>query len=593
MTSGKVFLATTALEEFWDNSQQLVFLGPGCLRFSRRHVWENASKEILYNGCASGKEFHETYNYLNSLYERLLPQIAVTMNNIHGIKYSQRYWRIIIGDWLLHYIQIIYDRHAAIAFALRKYPDLTTIILDEENHIIPKDINEFFEIIRDDLYNLQIYSRILRRMGYRFPSKKTIKEETAVIPEKSQLFSSSIFNVLTSKFFTLRSKPVFLRSFYLPPGQKVALWAASLGKIVALTNESLSIPSLQGDPEKRNAFKELAFIPQNHMEQTLLSLLPEDIPLVYLEGYSLLKNSASHFWPREASLICSATAWFNDETFKVWAARQAEKGVKLVGAQHGGGSHGTTVDSSVEEHELAITDYYYSWGWERTQKKATIIPGFSVKLSSRNMNPAPSSVTCRKILFVANGWGRYLYRFNKLTNYDIPDYLIWQQRFFSALPKNIFQHVVFRMPANDFGWDNEPILTIAFPELTIEHPSQKAFMSSLEETKLFLCDHLGTTYLEALHLNKPTILYWDADSYNIRPEAKKYFEMLREVGILFNNPEEAALATATAYNDIEKWWNDYKRQESRRQFCAQFTGKSNVSVADWLSSISNLSYSKK
>jgi len=36
-----VFLATTALEDFWDVSYPIVFLSEGCKRYSRRAYWES------------------------------------------------------------------------------------------------------------------------------------------------------------------------------------------------------------------------------------------------------------------------------------------------------------------------------------------------------------------------------------------------------------------------------------------------------------------------------------------------------------------------------------------------------------------------
>lgn len=36
-----MFLATTALSEFWDKDQEILFLGSWCLRYDRRSEWGN------------------------------------------------------------------------------------------------------------------------------------------------------------------------------------------------------------------------------------------------------------------------------------------------------------------------------------------------------------------------------------------------------------------------------------------------------------------------------------------------------------------------------------------------------------------------
>ena len=53
----RVFLATTALEEFWDTTKPIVFLGDWCLQYSRRNVWEPLNGEILQGIWKDKKRF--------------------------------------------------------------------------------------------------------------------------------------------------------------------------------------------------------------------------------------------------------------------------------------------------------------------------------------------------------------------------------------------------------------------------------------------------------------------------------------------------------------------------------------------------------
>ena len=49
--------------------------------------------------------------YVDDLYENVLAELATALNVIHGKRYSLRYWRILIGPWLLHFIPAVYDRY--------------------------------------------------------------------------------------------------------------------------------------------------------------------------------------------------------------------------------------------------------------------------------------------------------------------------------------------------------------------------------------------------------------------------------------------------------------------------------------------------
>jgi hypothetical protein len=55
--------------------------------------------------------------------------------------------------------------------ALDDYPVVTTCVLAEESWVTPCDTLEFAQLIKEDPFNLQLYSRILKLLGYDFPQK--------------------------------------------------------------------------------------------------------------------------------------------------------------------------------------------------------------------------------------------------------------------------------------------------------------------------------------------------------------------------------------------------------------------------------------
>ena len=55
---------------------------------------------------------------------------------------------------------------------------------------------------------------------------------------------------------------------------------------------------------------------------------------------------------------------------------------------------------------------------------------------------------------------------------------------------------------------------------------RKFFFKSLSEKKLYVCDHFSTTYAEALAANVPTILFWNPEFNELRPETRLYFDLL-------------------------------------------------------------------
>ena len=165
------FLATTALEEFWDTSQRLLFLGHWCCRYSRKGRWQAPENRVMPSPWDDPDRFRQAYDYLNEVYERALTCLTGTMNDIHRTRHSERYWRILLGPWLLHYLQVLYDRYISLVEAFKKYPDLTTMGLSKECFVTPRDTRECIDLLLEDHYNLQIITRILKKLGKAFPQK--------------------------------------------------------------------------------------------------------------------------------------------------------------------------------------------------------------------------------------------------------------------------------------------------------------------------------------------------------------------------------------------------------------------------------------
>jgi putative transferase (TIGR04331 family) len=121
----------------------------------------------------SAQEAHSAFNHVNEVYERILPLLAKALNSIHGKDYSVRYWRIVIGPWLIFYLPVVYDRYMHLKTALEKHPDLTTTVLSESCFMTPLNTLDFVARLSDDLFNLQIYSKIFLSLEKKFPNKES------------------------------------------------------------------------------------------------------------------------------------------------------------------------------------------------------------------------------------------------------------------------------------------------------------------------------------------------------------------------------------------------------------------------------------
>lgn len=577
----KYFLATTALEEFWDTSKPVVFLGEWCKRYGRRSFWEPLNAKTVGMPIRNTAEVISAYSHLKGIYEKLLAALAERLNKIHGTSHSRRYWRIMAGNWLFDYLSAVYDRYLYLKSAENEFPGFETILLSPGSFITPRDTLDFLKLICDDPYNLQLISRLTKKMmpGKNYLEKKyDIKTREFAATAGSTALSGQI-RMLAKRWLgkwsaqKARSKSLIFKYSYFSDEAQDKLIRWSNGKIGILTDPLEAAPRMVNDPDLRAG---LAGIPIGEDEFTGLvaELLPLDVPQCLVEDYRPLSKEISS-WP-QPRLILSAVGWYTDDRFKRWAAELSEKGTKLIGVQHGG-NYGSDAFHYAEEHELQIADRYFSWGWEKAGA-SKLTPFYSAKLSERK----PFGADNKKdgILFATTGMPRYTYVWRLFPHSQFLDYLENEKAFIAALAPDHQKQLRMRIFANDFGWECAARFKDAYPAVRIES-TERAFLESLADCRLFITDHPSTTYLEALSSGKPTILFWDRRVHLVRPEAEEYYEDLRQAGILHDSPQQAAEAVNAVCKDVEKWWGEGERQQAVKRFCRRFARTSPQALEAW------------
>lgn len=574
------FLATTALEDFWDTRRPLIFLGDWCKLYTRRHVWQPSEDRTLLSPWRDRERLFQAYQYVSQLYERVLPALADALNSIHGTSLSHRYWRIILGSWLQAYLSAVYDRYIGISEAFSSHPLATTIGLSGESHATPASTLDFLLRLNTDHYNLQLYTRILEGLGHRFPTRPLEPPVTSHPPANSPSLKEQVrkATLLAQRGWLnlQKDRSIILKDSYFCRKDELLLFLKTRGKVWP----NISLPSpLAPLPSDRHLRAQLnsVFTPENEFERLLGEFLPQDIPSAFIEGLPLIQADASRNYPISAKAIFSSNSWHYDETFKQWAATLAEHGTLLLGAQHGG-NYGSPAAFPMEDHEISITDKYFTWGWSRSDFPTKVLPKLPApKLSA--IKSIGASNNKKGILLVLTTRPRYLVRFPLDTEAAI-ERLQWHPRFAGTLSDETRNDLTIRVFDVEHGWHIAERWKDFLPSVRIEK-TDIPFLESMERCRLYVCDHHGTTYTEALAANKPTILFWNPLLNELRPEASAYFQALRAAGILYDTPEDAAHAVNNIYPDVARWWNDPARQSAREQFCEHFAHTVPNSVDLW------------
>lgn len=565
----KRFLITTALEETWRGDEPVLFLGEWCRRYSRKPQWERLDAELLPYHWDDRQKLRADYLYLQDLYERLLGELSVQLNEMHAVDHDIRYWRILIGPWLGYFTQALFDRWSSVQQAAGTYDLSGTIVLaGQEERLIPRDMAEFNRLFTGDEWNHCLYAFILRRHT-RVACIERARQDRASSPAREQPghWGRGAKRALAAGFARAascltRERDAFLMSTYLPILDEIRMnWR--LGQVPQLWRPE-ALQTADVNPERRRWL--VRGDTRSEFEECARELIPQQLPSAYLEGYGRLARQVAGLpWPRQPSVIWTSNCEISDDVFKAWAAEKVEQGAPLVIGQHGG-HYGTGRWSFSEEHDLAICDRYLSWGWtEPGQDKIRPIGQLKSAVPRQAAASGPSG-----ILLVTCALPRYAYwMYSVFVSRQFLDYFRDQCAFVRNLPASIQAELSVRLHPNDYGWDQELRWKDQFPGLRLDN-GVGHYEQSLRQSKLVICTYNATTYLESFAMNVPTILFWNPDHWELRESAMPYFEGLRHAGVLHETAEGAAQTVADIWSDIEGWWSSARVQEAVARFRSRF-----------------------
>ena len=566
------FLALTANKIFFSKKyKNIIGLGEWC-KFKKKDL------NLMSTPYKDDVTIKNITTYIESLYEKVLNILASELNQIHNKNYDLKAWRIILGPWLRPYLSATYDRYLHIKKAKKNFPNFKTILLSENSYIIPIDTIDFFSRIESDVYNLQLYSEIFKELGMKFPEKE-IYQSKNLIPlyflESKIIYLINYLSLLTFRYITFFSKKsgILVQSSYFPKKIDFYLAICNLGKLVfyyQAPSNSLHCPIKSSLTKKR---LNRVNIGKNEYEIILSKIIFSDIPLSFLENFEYIENTSKKIYPSNIGAIFSSNAWYFDENFKQYSVyKYFSNNFLLIGSQHGG-NYGSTFNSQRSvKHELEICDRYYSWGWTNIKYKEKIIPYYANKIVGMTKNNINNN---HGILWA--GTYQYPFLFDFYLPINFVDYLKRQEIFLKNISDRCLLNIQYRAHFQDGVWGISSRLKkinskLQFSNLNI------SFHEALKNCRIYVADHLSTTFLEALSLNKPTIIFASED---IIESAKPFYKLLKDVGILFESPEEAANQVNMVYDNADTWWLDKKRQKNIKIFTGQFSKNSEHSFSGW------------
>jgi len=576
--SSACYLATTALYDLWDIEADLILLGPWCLtKDSLKHLPDGKHYSIAASPWYPTIQRKNAAAYCEQLIEKIMHALSNKMNLIHNVDYTEKYWRILLGPWLSHFVFIYYDRYVRLKKALETCPEFYTSVLsnDKCNPVSYSTEDYLFwqnSKSRSEFHNYMIFSLFAHEIcPGRTVEKDYIDETNINVIRKSwkrKLLNTTLFYI--DRIF---GGKILLSEMYHVSLKDLIRMRMRLGlnyiNCHDLINEDIPNEGLLKEASS-NGLRGLLNIDNasDEFQSILFQVIRYAIPVSYVENFWYYKKMINNLLYHK--VVVSAVGWNIHTFFQYYASESLLKGAKLIEVQHGG-NYGCSLLLATETMALN-KDFFFTWGWSG-DKRNRCKPLPSPYLTNIK-NTAIGGIN--RIIFAGTTVPRYKHRIDSsLYPDDMEKYFGDKKKFLMALSDNILKGTLYR-PRNEIGWNE--VDKIRSIDTCIEIITKGKLTDWMKKAKIVVIDHPHTAFLEALTINVPSVFFWDHDIFLMRQEAEPYFQVLRDAGILYKDPVSAARKVNEIFDDPEVWWLSDGVQDARKKFCDRFA----YARKDWM-----------
>lgn len=572
----EIYIPLLSDETTWDKSKKIIFLDEHFLMGRKDEELSDIEYEVI-------KDIPKIdYEELDSLSNEMCKHLAQTMNEIHCVDFPAWYWQKLMKRWMNHIIFSVYDKCTRINYILKEY-DGDDIIFQNViiNNDIPYTFDELYtDELESDYHYLYTYKKIILYFGcevekdrcnyvdYKYENNITIKSYIKKFLIK-QVWTN--FCYYLRKIFRYNIPSVIL----LYPGFSHKLENMiinkSKGKIISL-RMPLYYPS---KCIKSNVIREYinaylcANVDNEKWHILLFDVVSEQIPYCFLEGYkNILRQMPKALMSCEVKAILTLTGMYHPFINIAVLTAKALNGTKVLAIQHGG-NYG--VLKTVDGYDYLWDDVFYIWGkwcsfFSFSSKKLKWAPaGKFDRYKDRNWDKVNIGILIVGTARFRHDDVDHVYQSDR----SIQPYINRQIKIIKAIDETLHPDITVRNCNIDYGMRINEYLKREFEYINFDENKMMDFPDKIQRCRLMIVDHISTTWVEALYLNKPFIIVINIDEYNFNPNEYEYMCKLRKVGIIRDVSELDCITHI--YNNVNHWWNEPQRQkiikEVRDRYC--------------------------
>jgi len=515
-------------------------------------------------------EVDVSYSRLTILESKVMQKLCESLNAIHGVEYSTRFWYILVGQWVRRFTRYVYNRYHSLECCFNTY-DISSVGLydiDVQN-VLTKDYNHFMSEINQDKLCSYIVEKIIRYKNKEkiirysnkeyLPIQNDLKLQQATSNRTKWKIRIAEFISLFSNKLNSNAAPV-ITSTYLTKFNELLLQMFFGNFPLLYINTEYSL-KLDRSASLRGRLKDKLYNDNSvGFESFVMMIISELIPKVYLEGFNALITRSNQLpLPSNPKFIYTSNRYISDEVFMAWTGLKVESGTYYFLSQHGNVS-GESKNHNPSIEEL-VCDKYLTWGWCHNIHKhvsSFVINGKVLSLPKRVNKDGG-------LLLIERGYiGRE--RIEDVSERYI-NYLDSKDIFYGHLKKELKSKIIVRMHIimHLIPLFNEKNRWLDLDNAIKFDSPNNSVVDSIKSSKLVVYFYQSTGILESIAANMPFLAYLD-DFDSLTVEAKKAYQIMIDVGVFYIDVKQLALEVNNVWENTDKWWASLEIQQARKKF---------------------------
>lgn len=269
-------------------------------------------------------------------------------------------------------------------------------------------------------------------------------------------------------------------------------------------------------------------------------------------------------------LAFTANAQQSSVAFRYWLFEQRQLGTRIAIQQHGG-SYGIDERHLGEDLDIWSGDVFYTWGWERPDLGPRVRP-LPTATPRRAKRADRASYLLISIHVTSHFYRLQSFLIPSQIEKAIDETAAFASGLSTAVPLVMRSSAVHPFPMHRLGQHHV--------EISLDDQTQPGPFAASRHA-LVIHNYLGTSWLETLAMDIPTVCFYDPRTYRPRDAARPFIDALARVGVVHHSGADAAAFVNRLNGNPRGWWKSPEVQAAREAFVAHYANFSDNWLDAW------------